>query len=200
MHDRRPLADAADHEPAVDTRQQRFKIWVHARIGAHHGVLDRDGHAVVDQARHGIKAARVIAPPVVEVLQVEHQRDTGALRDFASARLEPLGVARVGTRQQHRAGKGKRAEHTHLIDRAPERRANARNHPQRIWRTRHPPERLGVVVERHVVEKCVAAIQQPCDAAADDVVAHRVVGGQVDGPPQSGLSAQRRHGIHAGEI
>ena len=61
--DRRPLAHAADHAAAIDALEQAVEIGIVPGIVAHDGVFDRDGDAVVDQARDRVEARLLCSEP-----------------------------------------------------------------------------------------------------------------------------------------
>ena len=91
------------------------------------------------------------------------------------------------------------AQQPRLIDRAPERRAEARDRPARRREPGEPAEQGFVLVERDVVEEGVAAVEEPRDAAGLDVPRHAFRRVEVERALGVALARQRRDGEDAGE-
>ena len=92
-----------------------------------------------------------------------------------------------------------RLQQRDLIQHPAERRADAGDQQQVVGKPRQKVEELAEFVQRDVIEKRVAAIEQPRDAARRDVIDQLAVLREVDRSPGGLLPRQRWHGEHAAQ-
>ena len=200
MGDGGALADAADHEPAIDPAEQGVEVGVLRGIGTDHRVLDRHADAGVDEPRHHVEARVLVGPEVAFVFQVEDEAEAGGVRDLPEPRFEAGGVPRVAAGQRHRDAEAVPAQQGSLVHGPPEGRADARDRPMVPGEPGHPLEQLLVLGQRHVMEERVAPVQEPREAARGHVTHEPVALGEVDRAPAGSAAGQRGHGEHAAQI
>ena len=108
VHDRRTLADAADHARAIDAPQQAVEIRVVLRLVADDRVLDGDRDAVAHQPADRIEPGVLVRAEAVFGLQIEDQRH--ARRRRQSRECPPRGPPdRAGRRRAASSPSGTRA-------------------------------------------------------------------------------------------
>ena len=200
MRDRRPLTHAADHETAIDPFEQCFEVRVLHGIGAHHGVLDPHAHTRGDEAGDCVEARGLVVAERAFLLEIEDEPEPGRVRDLVQAGFEARGVPRIAAGQGHRAGEAMPSQQRRLVERAAERRADARDGPVVVRETCEPREHLLVLREGHVIQECIPAIEEPSQAARGHVAQDLAVLLEVDRAASVRASRQRRHGEHAAQI
>ena len=194
------LADAADHEPAIDAPQQSFEVGILRGVGPDHRVLDADADARVDQPRHDVEARVLVGAEIALVLQIKDEPEAGGIRDLAQPRLEAGGVPRVAARKSHRAREAVPAEQRRLVQGPPEGRADARDRPVVVGESGKPPQQLLVLGEGHVVEERVAAVEESGQSSGGHVADEAVALSEIDAAPGLGSTGERGDGEYAAQI
>ena len=164
------LANPADDAGLIDAPEKCFEILVFAWIFTDDGVFYRDAEPLIDQPRNDVETRLLISTKVVEILQIEYERDSGPVRDLAQSPFEPDRVAGIGTGQHHRTGEGVTAQDRRLVDCPAIRWPKARYCPKITGKSGQPFEKLFVLSERDVIEEGVPAIKKARQTTSDEMV------------------------------
>ena len=185
---------------AIDAAQQTVQIRIAGRILADDRVLDRHADAVAHQAADRVEAAFEVLAERVLRLYIKDERKAGSIGNFAKAHLHPERVARVAAGKRHDAAERVTPHQAGLVERAAERRTDARDRPPVGREAREPVDQRFVLSKGDVVEERVPAVQHPRHAATRDVGRDTLGGVEVQLAPGRGGARQRRNGKYPAQV
>src|SRR4029450_2962606 len=90
--DRRALSHSADDAMSIDAPEESLEIGIAPRIVEDDRILDRHGHAVVDQTANRVETSLFVAPESVLGFQIDDEGCATGFGNFADAGLHPTRI------------------------------------------------------------------------------------------------------------